>query len=85
MLTNFQTGSKNILGDCQRLDFFYIPTRYPNGLPEQVPYEALRESIASKALTALNKVYAAIDGYLPFHHSDKQLKPEPDDQLNRKE
>lgn len=32
------------------LDKYYIPTRYPNGLPGGVPYEAFDEEDAQKAI-----------------------------------
>ncbi|MFA4647577.1 HEPN domain-containing protein [Pyrococcus kukulkanii] len=32
------------------LDKYYIPTRYPNGLPGGVPYEAFDESDAKRAI-----------------------------------
>ncbi len=32
------------------LDKYYIPTRYPNGLPGGVPYEAYDEDDAKKAI-----------------------------------
>lgn len=44
------------LGKLRRaggLDKFYIPTRYPNGLPGGVPYEAFDEDDAKKAIIGL--------------------------------
>jgi len=32
------------------LDQYYIPTRYPNGLPGSLPYEVYTEGQAAKAL-----------------------------------
>jgi len=34
----------------RKLDLYYIPTRYPNGIPGGLPYEAFDEEEAQKAL-----------------------------------
>jgi HEPN domain-containing protein len=36
--------------NTRSLDLYYIPTRYPNGIPGGVPYEAFDEESAKKAL-----------------------------------
>ena len=36
--------------NARTLDLYYIPTRYPNGIPGGVPYEAFDEESAKKAL-----------------------------------
>ena len=38
------------------LDKYYIPTRYPNGLPGGVPYEAFDEEDAQKAIGLASQV-----------------------------
>ena len=38
------------------LDKYYIPTRYPNGLPGGVPYEAFDEGDALKAIGLASQV-----------------------------
>jgi HEPN domain-containing protein len=38
------------------LDKYYIPTRYPNGLPGGVPYEAFDEEDARKAIGLASKI-----------------------------
>ena len=38
------------------LDKYYIPTRYPNGLPGGVPYEAFDEGDALKAIGLASKI-----------------------------
>lgn len=36
--------------DCKRLDRHYIPTRYPDGLPEGTPHKNYTEEDASEAI-----------------------------------
>jgi len=38
------------------LDQFYVPTRYPNGLPGNVPYRAYTAEQASRALEAARRI-----------------------------
>ena len=45
--------------DCRNasvLDKYYIPTRYPNGLPGGVPYEAFDEADAKRAIELAKSV-----------------------------
>jgi HEPN domain-containing protein len=42
------------------LDRFYIPTRYPNGLPGGVPAESFVESDAKQAIAAAERVIDAV-------------------------
>ncbi len=50
------------------LDQFYIPTRYPNGLPAPaVPSETYTASQASMAQEAAEKVLAVVRSYLLAH------------------
>jgi len=42
------------------LDLFYVPTRYPNGLVEGMPYEVFTRTQAERALTAAEGVLAAV-------------------------
>lgn len=46
--------------DCKRLDQFYIPTRYPNGLPGGVPHEFFDESHSTVAIAALKNIMAVV-------------------------
>ncbi len=46
--------------DCKKLDGYYIPTRYPNGLPGGVPHEVYDEIDASEALEAASAVLSLI-------------------------
>lgn len=44
------------------LDKFYIPTRYPNGLPELIPQEAYGASDYEAARRAAGRILAACEG-----------------------
>jgi HEPN domain-containing protein len=51
----YDPGLKPIKGTAG-LDKYYIPTRYPNGLPGEVPYEAFDEEDSQKAIGLALKV-----------------------------
>lgn len=42
--------------DLRLLDKFYIPTRYPNGLPEIIPQEGYDEEEAQQGIDAATRV-----------------------------
>jgi HEPN domain-containing protein len=42
------------------LDLYYVPTRYPNGLVEGMPYEVFTRTQARRALTAAETILAAV-------------------------
>ncbi|NMA75497.1 MAG: HEPN domain-containing protein [Bacteroidales bacterium] len=52
---------KTIKTAVSPLDIFYIPTRYPNGLPGGIPSEAFSEEDAKRALDMAEKVVALVD------------------------
>jgi HEPN domain-containing protein len=45
------------------LDSYYIPTRYPNGLPEDIPANVYNRESAVSALTLAEDVFAQADGW----------------------
>ena len=47
--------------EAARLDRFYIPTRYPNGLPELTPAEAYSQGDAGAALAAAEAIIAVVE------------------------
>jgi len=49
---------------AKRLDRFYIPTRYPNGLPGGLPFESYSKKDLSEALDDLHQVFNACKAYL---------------------
>lgn len=46
------------------LDRFYIPTRYPNGLPELTPAEAFTEDDASQCILLAGSIVSAVERYI---------------------
>jgi HEPN domain-containing protein len=47
-----------------KLDRFYIPTRYPNGLPGGVPAEVYGEEDASEAIALASEIVGVVRGLL---------------------
>ena len=60
---------KTLLRAGTVLDRFYIPTRYPNGLPELTPAEAYLEEDAEECIRQANQNLVAVKSLLPV--SDK--------------
>lgn len=46
------------------LDKFYIPTKYPDGLPDLTPGQSYRKSEATTALTTAQTVYQFAEKYI---------------------
>jgi HEPN domain-containing protein len=46
---------------AKALDKLYIPTRYPNGLPDLAPYEVYTDVEAQAAIVAAQSVLAACE------------------------
>jgi HEPN domain-containing protein len=49
-----------LLPQAKALDKLYIPTRYPNGLPDSVPSEVYTEPEARSAIDAASQVIEAV-------------------------
>ena len=43
---------------AKRLDRHYVPTRYPNGLPGNVPAQVYAEADSTEALAAARRIVA---------------------------
>ena len=43
--------------DAKLLDKFYIPTRYPNGLPEGIPHDYFTKKEGEVAVRAASRIY----------------------------
>jgi HEPN domain-containing protein len=56
---------QDLIEDLSVIDQYYIPTRYPNGLPGAVPYEVYTESQASHAIQVCETVLEYARGKLP--------------------
>jgi HEPN domain-containing protein len=49
---------------CRRLDQLYIPTRYPNGLPDGVPHDFYDAGLSEQALADLEAVIACAQRFV---------------------
>jgi HEPN domain-containing protein len=49
---------------CRRLDQLYIPTRYPNGLPDNVPHDFYDRTLADQALADLDAVIGCVQRFV---------------------
>jgi HEPN domain-containing protein len=55
----------NVLQDgCRRLDQLYIPTRYPNGLPDNIPHDFYTQTLADQALADLDAVIVCVQRFV---------------------
>lgn len=59
------------------LDKYYIPTRYPNGLPGGLPSKAYTADDARQAITAADRVLAAVRERLPFLPKTEPVPSDP--------
>ena len=57
----FDSEFNQILRACKTLDGYYIPTRYPNGLPDGVPHEVYDAVDAGEALEAGAAVLSLVE------------------------
>ena len=55
---------RSILEECKRLDRFYIPTRYPNGLPGGSPFEVYTKKELDEAMLDLTAVIHMAEKFL---------------------
>jgi HEPN domain-containing protein len=49
--------SSHLMEDAKLLDKFYIPTRYPDALPEGIPHDYFTKKEAQEALNAALRIY----------------------------
>jgi HEPN domain-containing protein len=49
---------------CRRLDQLYIPTRYPNGLPDNIPHEFYDRKLADQALDDVQAVLDCVGRFV---------------------
>lgn len=50
-----------LMPHAKKLDKLYIPTRYPNGLPDLTPAEVFDQQDANEALDAVEAIFVAVD------------------------
>lgn len=53
-----------VLGQATFLDRYYIPTRYPNGLPAGVPHDYFSKADAEQAIEAAEAILGWCQGYI---------------------
>jgi len=56
----YEPTFRNALDACRDLDVFYVPTRYPSGIPDGAPFEYFRLQHAEKASRAFDEVHAVV-------------------------
>jgi HEPN domain-containing protein len=71
---SFYDRLKSLLRAGTILDRFYIPTRYPNGLPELTPGEAYLEEDAEECIRRANEILVAVRSLLT-NESDLPTHP----------
>jgi HEPN domain-containing protein len=57
--------SSQWIEDAKLLDKFYIPTRYPNGLPEGIPHDYFTKKEAEEAIKAALRIYEWCKSKIP--------------------
>ena len=50
----------DLLGDLKKLDRFYIPTRYPNGVPSGTPKENYTKEDSEYGLAVVKRVFGNV-------------------------
>lgn len=63
-LIKYHKEFENIANEARRLDRYYIPTRYPNGLPGGTPYELYDENDLNEAEDNLKKIIDTCSQFL---------------------
>ncbi len=53
------------------LDSYYIPTRYPNGLPDDIPAHVYNEKADAGALALVKEVVAQVDAWFTREEQQK--------------
>jgi len=61
-----------IVQNCRQLDLLYIPTRYPNGIPDGSPFEFFSDEDARLAQENAEKVATVIDKYLLYLNNEEE-------------
>lgn len=56
----YEPSFAGVLDACRDLDVFYVPTRYPNGIPDGAPYEYFRLQHAEKARFAFDEIHHVV-------------------------
>ena len=67
--TAFDAAFEELRQQAAPLDKYYIPTRYPNGLPGGIPSEAFDQADADRALELAQNVIQFIEDHFPSEAS----------------
>ncbi|MGE5559021.1 MAG: HEPN domain-containing protein [Bacillota bacterium] len=62
--TGFDAEFARLKTDAATLDKYYIPTRYPDGLPGGIPADAYQKEDAASALERAGKIIDFVEGKL---------------------
>ena len=62
--------------DLAGLDRFYIPTRYPNSVPDIIPQRAFVAADAMTGLTAVERILTFVATYFPVENQTHEVKNE---------
>jgi HEPN domain-containing protein len=62
-------GLETWIEQAALLDKFYIPTRYPNGLPDLTPGQVYRQADAKRGIEAARLLLAGCKNWLEQHMS----------------
>lgn len=54
---------KDLLDQARELDFHYIPSRYPNGIPSGYPHQFYSKKVADQASAAAEKIFSTVQDY----------------------
>ena len=52
----YKPAFRDLLEPCRELDIFYVPTRYPNGVPDGAPYEFFAAEHSRRGAAAYDRV-----------------------------
>ncbi len=64
--SKFDNRFEVLINKISILDSYYIPTRYPNGLPEGIPAEIFNRDAAEGAFKLAESTVQIITDYLDF-------------------
>lgn len=74
-LGNHDDSFESISKSARRLDRFYVPTRYPNGLPGGMPFQVYSSEDLEEALLDAKRVYEVARTYLKKQDISQDSKP----------
>lgn len=62
--SQYDSAFDPLLDSCRQLDQYYIPTRYPNGLPDGIPHDIYTEEQSARAVTLAQTIIGEVEGKL---------------------